>query len=1179
LGRGVERQIGHTQPRRIAARTVATRIAEELGTALGDVVGYQVRFASETSDTTRLKVMTDGILLAEIQGDPRLDAYDTIILDEAHERSLNIDFLLGYLKALLPHRPDLRVIVTSATIDTERFSRHFDGAPIIEVSGRTYPVEVRYHPPKKEEGQDIDWPDAVLEALRELHREGPGDTLVFLAGERDIQEVGAHLRRHLRDVEILPLFARLPAKEQMRAFRQGPRRRVVLATNVAETSLTVPGIRYVVDVGLARISRYSGQRKIQRLPIEPISQASADQRAGRCGRVADGICIRLYAQRDYERRDKFTQPQILRTHLAGVILQMKALGLGDIEAFPFVERPRFGMIKDGYEQLYELGAVDAATGLTELGRRLARLPVDPRLGRMLIEADTRDCLPEILVIVAALAIQDPRERPADARDDADAAHRRFQHPTSDFLSYLKLWRAWQELGREAGSSKRRRWCREHHLAPGRMREWDELHRQLRTLGVRAGLRGGRRHAPADALHQTLLAGLLPNIGTRARGHAYAGTRGSTFWLWPGSTLAKQKPRWVMAAERVETRRLHARVCAPIEPKWIEPFAGHLVRKHYSDPHWNGERGYVQAHERVTLYELEIVRKRRVHYGPVHPVHARSIFIRHALVHGRWKTRLPFMRHNQQLLEQFQELGRRLRKRDLLIEADDRFAWFDERVPSDVYSGKQLERWWRQASKDDPRLLYMEEGDLIADPSSLPAAAAFPGHLQIDDARYRLRYRFEPGDRADGVTLQVPLEALPGLDGVLLEWLVPGLLPERIEALLRTLRKDQRKALFPVGETARHLAAAAPQQPEPLCPWLAKQLADRGIRGVRPTDFKPGTLPAPLRINIAVLDVNGRVIDQDRDLAALRKRRFGEAQAAAAAEPPAPLERERVTNWDLGEIPERVLVSRRGHSVNAWPALEDRGTHAALVLRPSPEDAARLHRTGALRLVALAHKRELARLWTRAGVGTELELLYRSLTATQTLAQAIAVRTVERALGPRSLAIRDEASFQAAVSASGPHLSRVHDETLALVRDILTRYGDLIPKLDAAPPEPYEPSIRDMIRQLGRLLPGDVLTSTPWASLQHVPRYLEGIDMRLRKLAQSGLARDQTNMKAFAQHAARYEKRAAEDEQQGRYTPALEAYRWMLEELRISLFAQSLGTALPVSDKRMAKQWDQVVFGR
>ena len=1178
LGRGCERQIGHTQPRRIAARTVATRIAEELGTELGDVVGYQVRFATETSEGTRLKVMTDGILLAEIQGDPRLDAYDTIILDEAHERSLNIDFLLGYLKALLPHRPDMRVIVTSATIDTERFSNHFDGAPIIEVSGRTYPVEVRYRPPTRVEGRDIDWSEEVLAAVRELHREGPGDTLVFLPGERDIQEVRAHLRRHLKDVDVLPLFARLPAKEQMRAFRQGARRRVVLATNVAETSLTVPGIRYVVDVGLARISRYSGQRKIQRLPIEPVSRASADQRAGRCGRVADGICIRLYEERDYERRDRFTQPQILRTHLAGVILQMKALGLGDIEAFPFVERPRFGMIRDGYEQLYELGAVDAETELTSLGRRLSRLPVDPRLGRMLIEADKRDCLPEILVIVAALSIQDPRERPADAQDDADAAHRRFQHPTSDFLSFLKLWRAWRELGREAGSSRKRGWCREHHLAHGRMREWVELHRQLRTLGVRAGLRGGRRHAPADALHRSLLSGLLPNIGTRDRGHAYAGTRGSQFWLWPGSTLASQRPRWVMAAERIETRRLFARVCVPIDPQWIEPLSRHLVRKHYRDPHWNGERGYVEAFERVTLYELEIVRKRRVHYGPVHPVHARSIFIRHALVHGRWKTRLPFFRHNQRLLEHFQELSRRVRKRDLLIEADDRFAWFDERIPADIHAGKQLERWWRQESKSNPRLLFLEERDLLADPTRLPAAAAFPGYLQIDDARYRLRYRFEPGDRADGVTLQVPLEALPGLSGVALEWLVPGLLPDRIEALLRTLGKEQRKAMIPLADTARQLAGAAPDKPAPLLAWLEAQLTARGVRGVHASDFKPEALPAPLRLNVAVLDTNGRVIDQDRDLAALRKRRFGEAKAAAAAEPKAPLEREDVTRWDLGDLPERVLVSRRGHSVNAWPALEDRGPDAALVLCGSPEQAARTHRGGVLRLLALAHKRELKRLWTQAADATDIELLFRSLASDQSLEQAVALRTVERAVAGRSLDIRDEATFQETVDAAASGLSRAHDETSALARDILTRYGDLIPKLDASPPPAYEPSIRDMIRQLGRLLPPDVLTRTPWEWLIHIPRYLFGLDARLRKLAQSGLARDQANMEAFARHAARYEKRAEEDAQQGRYTPALETYRWMLEELRISLFAQSLKTAMPISEKRMTKQWDQVVFG-
>jgi ATP-dependent helicase HrpA len=922
LGRGVLGSIGHTQPRRLAARTVADRIAEELGTELGDAVGYKVRFTDRSSDDTLVKLMTDGILLAEIQTDRLLRQYDTLIIDEAHERSLNIDFLLGYVKEILPRRPDLKVIITSATIDPERFSEHFGDAPIVEVSGRTYPVEVRYRPIADPDDPSAD-PDrdqiqAIVDAVDELGREAPGDVLVFLSGEREIRDTADALTKHFTrrkaTTEVLPLYARLSSAEQHRVFQAHRGRRVVLATNVAETSLTVPGIKYVVDPGTARISRYSHRLKVQRLPIEPVSQASANQRKGRCGRVSEGVCIRLYSEEDFESRPEFTDPEILRTNLASVILQMTSLGLGDIAAFPFVEPPDRRNVKAGVDLLHELGAIDPAEKdprkrLTRLGGRLAQLPVDPRLGRMVLEADRNGCVREVLIIAAALSIQDPRERPAEHQQAADDRHRRFADPTSDFLAYLNLWNYLREQQKELSGSAFRRMCKNEYLHFLRVREWQDLHGQLKQVAKSLGVTLNTADAPPDRIHTSLLAGLLSHIGLLdaekkekpRRGQEYAGARGARFAVFPGSSLFKKPPRWVMSAELVETSRLWGRINARIEPDWIEPLAQHLVKRNYSEPHWSKRQAAVMAREKVTLYGVPIVADRRVNYGSIDPPLSRELFIRHALVEGDWETHHRFFHDNRALLDEVEELEHRARRRDILVDDETLFDFYDERIPEDVVSGRHFDAWWKKAGRDDPDLLGFEKSMLINETADGVSESDYPDVWKQGALRLRLTYQFEPGADADGVTVHVPVQVLNQVRPDGFEWQVPGLRAELVTELIRSLPKQLRVNFVPAPDYARKVLGRVAPRAEPLLDALERELTAMTSVPVAREAWDPSRLPAHLRITFRVVDDKGRTLGEGTDLDELKRRLAGKVRGTLS-KAASTVERSGLTEWTIGELP-------------------------------------------------------------------------------------------------------------------------------------------------------------------------------------------------------------------------------------------------------------------------------------
>ena len=941
LGRGIRGTIGHTQPRRLAARTVAQRIADELGTSLGDAVGYTVRFTDQASDRTLVKLMTDGILLAEIQRDRRLLRYDTLILDEAHERSLNIDFLLGYLRELLPRRPDLKVIVTSATIEPGRFAAHFNGAPIVEVSGRTYPVEIRYRPLEVEavaddDTDDPDDPDheivrtemrdqteAIVDAIAELEKEPPGDVLVFLSGEREIRDTSEALRSSFDEhTEVLPLYARLPTAEQQKVFAPHTGRRVVLATNVAETSLTVPGIRYVVDPGTARISRYSRRTKVQRLPIEPISQASAAQRAGRSGRVAPGVCIRLYSGEDFASRPRFTDPEILRTNLAAVILQMAALQLGDIEQFPFLDPPDARSIRDGVLLLQELGAFDRAGAITELGRRLARLPVDPRIGRMILQADAEGCVREVLVLAAALSIPDPRERPADRDEAARQKHARFADERSDFISYLNLWRYLREQRKERSGNAFRRMCREEFLHYLRIREWQDLTGQLRSIARDIGIRESDEDADPTSIHAALTAGLLSHIGLReGDSRDYTGARNTKFVLAPGSVLTKRPPRWVVVAELVETSRLYGRIAARIEPEAVERIAGHLVQRSYSEPHWDPQRGAVMAYERVTLYGLPLVPRRRVNYAQIEPELARELFIRHALVEGDWQTRHHFFRDNARLREELEEIEERARRRDLIVGDDDIYAFYDARVPAEVVSARHFDAWWRKQRHRTPDLLTLTRDDLLRTEDT---AGDQPDTWQAGDLSLPVTYRFEPGAEDDGITVHVPVEVLARLGGDEFAWHVPALREELVTALIRSLPKDLRRNFVPAPDTARAVLATLEPGTEPLLRSLQRALQRRTGVLVPIDAFDLDKLPSHLRVTFAVESADGSEVARGKDLEALQEQLAAPARQAVAEAVADGLERSGLRGWpdDLDELPRTVERVSGGHTVRGFPAFVD-----------------------------------------------------------------------------------------------------------------------------------------------------------------------------------------------------------------------------------------------------------------
>jgi ATP-dependent helicase HrpA len=1176
LGLGAAGFIGHTQPRRIAARSVAARIAQELNNDVGATVGYKVRFSDHLGSNSVVKLMTDGILLAETQSDRYLDQYEVIILDEAHERSLNIDFLLGYLHQLLPKRPDLKLIITSATIDPERFSRHFDNAPIVEVSGRTYPVDIRYRPliAEDEDERDQDLQQAILDAVDEVAGLGSGDSLIFLSGEREIRETAENLRKQQPpDTEILPLYGRLSAAEQNRVFQPHNRRRIVLATNVAETSLTVPGIRYVIDPGMARISRYSHRSKIQRLPIEPISQASANQRAGRCGRVSAGVCIRLYGEPDFQNRPAFTEPEILRTNLAAVILQMRVLKLGEIEHFPFLDPPDPRLVSDGFKLLFELGAVDAKRQVTALGQQLARLPIDPQLGRMILAARNEGCLAETLIIASALAIQDPRERPLEQQQAADEKHRRFRDERSDFQTLVNLWHYYHQEARHLSQSKLRKRCRDDFLSYVRMREWHDLYQELLNRVTEMDMRLNQEPADYAPLHRALLTGLLGHIGIRQEGlQSWLGARNRKFYLFPGSGLFKKGPKWVMAAELVETSKVYARTLAKIDPAWIERLAGHLVKRSYSEPHWEKRPAQVAATERVTLYGLPIVSGRKVNYGRIDPVVSREIFIQHALVQQEYDCTAPFFKHNQALIETLEEVEVKIRRRDVLVDEAVRFAFYNEHIPAGIYSGAYFEKWRAQAEKTNPQLLFFGRETLLAQESAPATENQFPDYLSVNGMELPLTYRFEPGEPDDGVTVTVPLAALNQLPIYQLEWLVPGLLDQRLAALLKSLPKSLRRHFVPVPNFVEVLVNTLIPGPIPLTEAIAQQL--RKTTGVAiPADaWKPANVPEHLKMRLRVIDSDGKVVAVGRDLDAIKDRLQDQAQGSFATLPPPTFERDNIRNWDFGPLPEEVEFTSNAINLKGYPALvaQEDGT-VALRLLDSPERAALALRAGLHRLIILRLRDKLKYLKRNLPGLQTMGLHFVTLGSHDELRDDLINAIVAHAfLGDDPLP-RDQSAFESCFEQGKSRLLAVANELSEVVGQILETYHQVRKLLNGDIPLGWQEAVADIHEQLDSLIYKGFIARTPYRQLAQLPRYLKGIEVRLQKLKHAP-DRDRQRRSEIAQLWENYKRQVIFNAERGVYDLELATFRWLLEELRISLFAQELKTAVPVSVKRLETRW-------
>ncbi|MFI7273714.1 ATP-dependent RNA helicase HrpA [Streptomyces sp. NPDC049879] len=1197
LGRGVKGLIGHTQPRRLAARTVAQRVADELRTPLGEAVGYKVRFTDQAGDATLVKLMTDGILLAEVQHDRELRQYDTIIIDEAHERSLNIDFLLGYLAQLLPRRPDLKVVITSATIDPERFARHFADAegrpaPVIEVSGRTYPVEVRYRPLLEELGDggdadeaaaDRDQTTAICDAVDELQAEGPGDILVFLSGEREIRDTADALeKRRLRHTEILPLYARLSHGEQQRVFQQHPGRRVVLATNVAETSLTVPGIKYVIDPGTARVSRYSHRTKVQRLPIEPVSQASANQRKGRCGRTSDGICVRLYSEDDFLSRPEFTDAEILRTNLASVILQMNAAGLGEVERFPFIDPPDHRSVKAGVQLLEELGAL-AGAKLTEMGRKLSQLPVDPRLARMVVEAERNGVAHEVMVITAALSIQDPRERPSDKQQQADAKHQRFREgpaEESDFLAFLNLWEYVRERQRALSSSAFRRLCKAEFLNYLRIREWQDIYAQLRSVGRSLGIepaapREGQAADPAR-VHQSLLAGLLSHLGLKdTEKNEYLGARGAKFAVFPGSALFRRPPRWVMSAELVETSRLWARVNARIDPDWIEPLAGHLVKRTYSEPHWEQKQAAVMAYERVTLYGVPVVAQRKVNYGRIDPETSRDLFIRNALVEGDWRTGHQFFAENRRLLAEVAELEERARRRDILVDDETLYDFYDQRVPEDVVSGAHFDAWWKQKRREEPDLLNFEKSMLINEQAERVTKEAYPDTWRQGRLSLRVTYQFEPGTDADGVTVHVPLQVLNQVTADGFDWQIPGLREQLVTELIRSLPKPIRRHCVPAPDFARRFLEATPEPTgEPLRTALARGLTRlTGVR-VAEQDFDEERVPAHLRITFRVVDERRRRVPGDaesKDLTALRARMRPKAREALDRAFTAGAE--GLTSWTVGTLARTFETRRGGQPVKAYPALVDTGTAVAVRLFDTEAEQARAMALGTRRLILLNLPSDPGKFAQRQlDNAAKLALSSSPHGGVAALFDDCVTAAADRLIEAHGGPAWDEAGFTKLFDAVRADITDLTLRIVRQVREVLSAWQACERRLRSLTSQVLLPARADVRQQLDGLVRPGFVTAHGARRLADVLRYLTAVDRRLQQLPHQA-ERDAARMAKVHEMRDEYAW-LLEQFPPGRPVPAAAAeIPWMIEELRVSYFAHALGTAYPVSDKRIVKAID------
>ncbi|GAA2768424.1 ATP-dependent RNA helicase HrpA [Streptomyces paradoxus] len=1194
LGRGVRGMIGHTQPRRIAARTVAERVAEELDTPLGGAVGWKVRFTDQVNpDATFVKLMTDGILLAEIQTDRELRAYDTIIIDEAHERSLNIDFLLGYLAQLLPKRPDLKVVITSATIDPERFSRHFGDAPIIEVSGRTYPVEVRYRPLLEEDGDDADRDQitAITDAVEELQKEGKGDILVFLSGEREIRDTADALtKKNYRFTEILPLYARLSHAEQHRVFQPHTGRRIVLATNVAETSLTVPGIKYVIDPGFARISRYSHRTKVQRLPIEPVSQASANQRKGRCGRTSDGICIRLYSEDDFEARPEFTDAEILRTNLASVILQMTAAGLGDIEKFPFIDPPDHRNIRDGVQLLQELNALDPAQKdprkrLTETGRRLAQLPVDPRLARMVLEADKNGCVREVMVIAAALSIQDPRERPADKQAQADQQHARFKDETSDFLAYLNLWRYVREQQKERGSSSFRRMCKQEYLNFLRIREWQDIYTQLRTVAKQMGIHLNEDDAPADRVHVSLLAGLLSHVGMKdvkeGAKNEYLGARNAKFAVFPGSALFKKPPRFVMSAELVETSRLWARVNARIEPEWVEPLAAHLVKRTYSEPHWEKDQAAVMAYEKVTLYGVPIVAQRKVNYGRIDPEISRELFIRNALVEGDWRTHHKFFSDNRRLLTEVEELEHRARRRDILVDDETLYDFYDQRIPEHVVSGAHFDSWWKHKRHEQPDFLDFEREMLINEKAGEVTKADYPDSWRQGNLKFRVTYQFEPGADADGVTVHIPLQVLNQVTDEGFDWQIPGLREELVTELIRSLPKPIRRNYVPAPNFAKAFLDRAVPLQEPLTATMTREL--RLMVGVpfEADDFDLSKVPDHLKVTFRIVDERRRKLAEDKDLEALKlklrpKARKALSQAAAATAERSggeSLERSGLTDWTIGTLTRVFETRRAGQPVKAYPALVDDGDTVSVRLFDTEAEQQQAMWKGTRRLILRNIPVNAAKFASdRLTNAQKLALSANPHGSIQGLFDDCAMAAADKLIGDFGGPAWDEESYRKLYDKVRAEIVDTTVRTVGQVQQVLAAWQACERRLKAVRSPALLANLQDVRGQLDALVKPGFVTEAGLRRMPDLMRYLVAADRRLQQMP-TNVQRDTTRMQKVHEMRDEYAW-LLEQMPQGRPVPSsVLDIRWMIEELRVSYFAHALGTAYPVSDKRIVKAID------
>ncbi|EJL6843255.1 ATP-dependent RNA helicase HrpA [Vibrio cholerae] len=1176
LGRGKYGLIGHTQPRRLAARSVANRIAEEMETELGGFVGYKVRFTDQISDQTQIKLMTDGILLAEIQNDRFLNQYDTIIIDEAHERSLNIDFILGYLKQLLPHRPDLKVIITSATIDPERFSKHFSNAPIIEVSGRTYPVEVRYRPLAGDDDSesDRDQLEGIFQAVDELCDEGLGDILIFMNGEREIRDTADALsKRNLRDTEIVPLYARLSAGEQNKIFQPHAGRRIVLATNVAETSLTVPGIKYVIDPGTARISRYSYRTKVQRLPIEPISQASANQRKGRCGRTEEGICIRLYSEEDFLSRPEFTDPEILRTNLASVILQMTALGLGDIEAFPFVEAPDKRNIQDGVRLLEELGAIndqikDPKKRLTESGKQLARLPIDPRLARMVLEASKLGCLKEVMIIASALSIQDPRERPSDKQQSADDKHRRFNHEDSDFLTLVNLWHYIGQQQKALTSNQFRRQCKLDYLNYLRVREWQDvytqLHQSTREMGFKLNDEPGSYHA----VHSAILVGLLSHIGMKDQEkNEYHGARNARFNIFPASGLFKKQPKWVMSAELVETSKLWARVVAKIEPDWIEPLAKHLIKRSYSEPHWSKKNAAVMAYEKVMLYGIPIVPKRLVNYGTIDPVLSREIFIRSALVEGDWETKHAFFKQNRALLAEVEELEHKSRRRDILVDDEELFQFYDQRVGTEVVSGCHFDAWWKTASRKTPDLLSFEKEMLFKGDASHITDLDYPNFWHQGNLKLKLSYQFEPGENSDGVTVHIPLPILNQVEPHGFDWQIPGLRHELVVSLIKSLPKTLRKNFVPAPNYADAFLARVTPFEMPLLDAMEKELRRMTGVTVLREDWKLDQLPVHLKITYRAVDHRNRKLNENCDLHELKESLKEKVQETLSQVADDNIEQRDLHTWSFGELPKVYQQKRGGFEVRAYPALVDKKDSVEIKLFETEQEQLSAMRAGQRRLILLNVPSPIKYLHANLPNKSKLGLYFNPYGKVLDLIDDCIACGVDKLIEERGGMVWEPQAFEALKEHVRAELGDTVVEIAKQVETILTTAYNINKRLKGKVDFTMAFALSDVKAQIEGLIFSGFATECGWKRLPDILRYMRAIERRMEKLPVDP-NKDRLHMLKIESVANKYKELLNKIPKGMAIPDNVREIRWMLEELRVSYFAQQLGTPYPVSDKRI-----------